>query len=137
MRPYRLIPLLLLAACESDPLATAALDVDVAAAVSAAQPRTLTFEVRNRGRSTVYMDACDQRIIPIVQREQGGGWEDINAAMCLIIDANPGSLEPGATAQGSVQVGLAGEYRVGVLLRTEPWGRRERMVTSGPVLIAE
>lgn len=137
MRPYRLIPLLLLAACESDPLASAARGLEVDASVSGAQPRTLVFEVENRGSRTVYMDACDHRVIPVVQREVGGGWEDTNAAMCMIVDANPFALEPGATTQGSVQVGLAGAYRVGVRLRTEPWGRREELVASERVTIAQ
>jgi hypothetical protein len=138
MRIHRLLPLLVLAACDSDPLATAALNLQVDASLSSDLPRVLDFDVENRGSETVYLAACDHRIVPIVQRRENGAWVDQNSAICLAnVSGAPVALEPGETAEGGVPAGAAGEYRVGVIVSTEADTDEFRTVRSRTVTVPQ
>lgn len=138
MRIHRLLPLLLLAACDSDPLATAALNLQVAAFLSTDLPRTLDFQAENRGSETVYLAACDHRVVPIVQRRENGAWVDTNSAICLAdVSSAPVALEPGATAQGGVPAPARGEYRVGVIVSTDADTDAFRTVSSRTVTVPQ
>lgn len=137
MRIHRLIPLLLLAtACSSDPLSTAALNLEVEASLSTDLPLLLSFYAENRGSETVYLAACDHRVVPIVQRRVDGEWVDQNSAICLgNVSGVPVALEPGETAEGGVPPGGAGEYRIGVIVSTAADTDAFRTVSSGSVTI--
>lgn len=137
MRIHRFLPLLLLAAaCESDPLATAALNLEVSAELGDSPPPLFTFEVWNRGRETVYLAACDARILPVVQRRVDGGWEDTSSTFCLgTVSADPVALTPGARAQGPAPVPGTGEYRVAVVVREAGSADAFRVVASDPITV--
>jgi hypothetical protein len=133
MRALLLPLLLLVAACESDPLAVAAATVDVNAEVDAATPRTLAFEVENRGGRTVYLGACDQKVVAFAQRR--GEYDDDVSVFCLAVSSSsPVELQPGRSVRGTAQVPGPGEYRVGVVIRTED-GAESRLVASGDVVV--
>lgn len=137
MRIHRILPLLLLtAACSTDPLTTAGLNLQVQAVLSTDLPLALDVEVENRGSETVYLAACDNRIVPILQRREGGGWVDQNSAVCLAnVSGAPVELAPGEMAEASVSINGAGEYRAGVLLSTERDTDLYRTANSGTVTV--
>lgn len=140
MRAVRLLPLLLvLAACASDPLGVAARTVEVRASVSASDARALDFEVANRGRRTVHVAACDQRIVPTVQRRDQWDQESANdfSVFCLgIYSMIPVAVEPGESARGTAQVPGAGEFRVVVVLRDPDDAEQQTHVASEGVIVA-
>lgn len=120
MRPVRLLPLLLaLSACESDPLGTSARNVEVRASLDpSADVRGIGFDVVNRGRRTVYVGACDNRMVPTVQRRDL--WDEPSdfSVFCLGIHTiAPVAIEPGESAHGTAPVPGPGEYRVVVVLQ--------------------
>jgi hypothetical protein len=138
MRIHRILPLLLFAACDSDPLTTAAMNLQVDASLSSELPLLLDFQVENRGSETVYLAACDHHVVPIVQRRENGAWADQNSANCLAnVSSAPVALEPGETAQGGVPAGTAGEYRVGVIVGTEADTDEFRTVRSRTVTVSQ
>jgi hypothetical protein len=138
MRVARLFPLLLLfaAACESDPLATAARNVEVTGSPGAADTHTLDFAVHNRGGRTVYAAACDHRIMPTVQRRDRWDEDTEFGVFCLaIVSSRPVAVEPGATVHGQAQVSGPGEYRVAVVIHHEENADEQRVVFSRGVIV--
>lgn len=139
MRVLRLIALLFLplaAACESDPLASAARNVDVDVSLGAAATRTLEFEVRNRGSRTVYVDACGEQMVPTVQRRDEWDNDGEFGAVCLgIYSARPVPVQPGGSARGQAQVSGPGEYRVALVVRDREFAERQRVVFSEGVTV--
>lgn len=122
MRIHRLIPLLfVLGACESDPLGVGDVSVEVELLGSPTQARSLRYEVKNHGSRSVYVAACDNQVVGIVQREEGPVWVDLNSAMCLgTVSSAPLELEPGESTIGFSSITTSGQHRVGVLLRSGP-----------------
>jgi hypothetical protein len=138
MRAVRLLPLLLaLAACESDPLGTAARNVEVRASLSpAAGTRGIDFDVVNNGWRTVYVAACDNRMVPTVQRRDLWDAEgDVNVFCLGIHTLAPVALEPGESARGSVPVSAPGEYRVVLVLQDPGDPEQHTQVASGGVIV--
>lgn len=140
MRALRSLPLLLaLAACESDPLGMAARNVAVRAYLDTTEDaRGLEFEVTNRGWRTVHVAACDNRMVPSVQRRDL--WDDPTAndfdVFCLgIYSSVPVAIEPGETARGATDVPGPGEYRVVLVLRDPDDADERTHVASGGVVV--
>jgi hypothetical protein len=137
MRPTRLLPLLLaLSACESDPVAVVAATVEVSAAVDPVNPRIVEFELENRGGRTAYIGACDDRVVPRVQRK--GEYDDDNVAvLCLAIySAAPVALQPGEPITGTAPVPGPGEYRVAFAVYADRDGtERHRVAASSEVVV--
>jgi hypothetical protein len=141
MRVFRLLPLLLLplfAACESDPLASAARNVEVTASLGAADTRAIDVRVRNRGSRTVYVAACGERIVPTVQRRDMWHVDHASAfgVLCLgIYSSRPVAVEPGRTVYEQAQVPGPGEYRVAILISDEEYAEQQRVVFSKGLVV--
>lgn len=133
MKLRRLLPLLVLAACTSDPVAVDLEPGDVVMTsfvdLSAVSPGpNVRIFVRNESRHTVYVaDHCGDRLVPRLERREGEQWVPANADLggCLAVATPPIELSPGETVGRSVAMYQAGQYRSTV--RVTP-GSAEKIV---------
>lgn len=138
MRIHSLLPLLLvLGACDSDPLGLGDVSVQAELLGSPTQARSLRFQVRNHGSRTVYLAACDDQVVGIVQREAGPVWVDLNSAICPAnVSSAPFALRAGQSTIGAMEITTSGEHRVGVLLRSGPSdGEGDEIALSGRITV--
>ena len=124
-RLYRLLPLLLLAACDGDPAGANGGDVRLTASVDAfavAPEVNLQFRVRNEGDRTVWVwDKCGDNFSPWVDRLDGGRWAEILVeGPCFHAVEPPIQLEPGESVQGSIAFYEPGRYRFRVSVTADP-----------------
>jgi hypothetical protein len=138
MRAHRLLPLLLLlSACDpGNPLEVAADGVEVDAALSAADPRALDFDVINRGSRPVYVAACDDHIVTEVQSP--ALWDldqDFNVFCRGNVSSIPVAVAPGGSAHGVARVPGPGEFRVVVVLRDRDDAEQHRLIASDGVVV--
>jgi hypothetical protein len=101
-----------LASCES-PTERTGLVVVSPQAESYAAPAAVTVIVRNDTRETIWVSRCGVNLLVAVERQVGVRWENVSDDVCIASTAHvPLTLEPGESAEGSVDVNAPGIYRV-------------------------
>jgi hypothetical protein len=121
MRIRRSFPLLLmLAAACSDAAGPGAGAVRLTTLVNGdALPNdeNVTVTIENRGSRAVFISRCGEYPMMVVQRREGGEWENYSGDACIGSFSPPLELAPGASASTSRAVREPGRYRV----RLDPW----------------
>ena len=76
-------------------------------------PATVRFTLINEGRTAVQVPRCGDNPTVSVEREQSGSWAEYESGVCLAnLRMDPISLAPGASLEGRVSIGEAGQYRL-------------------------
>lgn len=124
MRSHRLIPLLLLAACSTDPAGpgpgSVRLAVDPRPSPSAPSGWAADVQVENPTSRTVYIaDHCDQQVMPRLERRVGGEWVVASYGLaCIAVVTPPIEVAPGGRYEGSIPLPEAGRYRMAIRFAT-------------------
>jgi hypothetical protein len=71
------------------------------------------FAVENRGRSTLYLARCGERLLAALDRLESGQWVQHSGDACQTVYAmDPRHLAPGATITSVHRVNEPGRYRL-------------------------
>jgi hypothetical protein len=122
MKLFRLLPLLLVAACTGDPSGIGSGDVRMAVSVDAAAPEpepNVVVEIENRSDRTLYVYRdCGNIAAGGIERRVAGGWVDAPYPILCFGYTPPVELAPGESTRSSVPVHEPGLYRSTVRVAT-------------------
>jgi hypothetical protein len=107
---------ILLIGCAPSSTAPAGLQIltaDATIGPNAGVPATVLFTLVNEGPSTVQVARCGDTPSVAVERWQSGSWAEYESGVCSAnLRMDPVVLTPGASLEGRVTIGEAGQFRL-------------------------
>jgi hypothetical protein len=82
---------------------------------------TVDFTITNHSIQTIYLAACADQMVPVVEQNRGGTWHRFSSGFCPgYLSAAPIALSPHASTAGAVSFSTGGFFRIRPAFSTDP-----------------